>query len=104
MTNDEFARLQPGQPVAHAMQPDVVYMVWANYGGHVTAIRVADMTNPAEWIIIGEARRRTIEVFPGDEVIQENGQINAVMRGSALIYNRMADGDNVDLIYIPQNS
>lgn len=48
MTKDEMAELQPGDLVRHE-SGDGSFVVTANYRNRVTAVRTADLTNPAEW-------------------------------------------------------
>lgn len=51
MTKDELANLDVGDLVKHFRSQDV-YVVTGNYGGRVTMVRSADMTNPAEWQVV----------------------------------------------------
>ena len=48
MTQDEFRELKRGDTVRHVSSA-ASYVVDANYGGRVTAMRTIDMTNPSEW-------------------------------------------------------
>lgn len=48
MTEEQFAALQPGDLVRHKSSGSAL-IVHANFGRRVTAVRVADLTNPAEW-------------------------------------------------------
>jgi len=51
MNKVDFNKLQPGDAVRHKGGGDV-FLVTANYGGRVTAVRTADITNPDEWDIV----------------------------------------------------
>lgn len=56
MTEDEFKNLKRGAIVRHESQARYEsYVVTANYGKRVTAVRTADMTNPSEWEIVKNA-------------------------------------------------
>lgn len=44
------------------------YIVVANYGNHVTAIRTADITNPDEWVLVKKSTQQSV-------------QLNALRRG-----------------------
>jgi len=50
MTEDEFRNLQPGDIVrnTHSLNS---YVVTANYGNRVTAVKTIDLTNPSEWTL-----------------------------------------------------
>jgi hypothetical protein len=50
MTEQEFSSLPIGATVQHA-SGGLTYVVTDNWGGRVTAVRVADMTNPGEWVV-----------------------------------------------------
>lgn len=54
MTDDELQNLQPGDLIRGKVDGEA-YVVTANYGSHVTAVRTADLTNPIEWDIIQKA-------------------------------------------------
>ena len=41
--------LQPGDMIRHATNGDRTYIVTANYGTRVTAVRTADLTQASEW-------------------------------------------------------
>lgn len=51
MTDDQMRRLQPGDVVRGKGRGES-YIVTGNYGERVTAVRTADITNPAEWDVI----------------------------------------------------
>ncbi len=48
MTKDEFENLKKGDMV-RSKSANISYMVIVNFKSRVTAIRIADMTNPDEW-------------------------------------------------------
>lgn len=52
MTREQFEALQPGDLVRHKIGSEAL-IVHANYGGRITAVRTADLTNPAEWDVVG---------------------------------------------------
>lgn len=60
MTPEQLRALQPGDVVRHVLGSDA-YVVTANYGSRVTAVRTVDMTNPAEWLIISDGRQQKAE-------------------------------------------
>lgn len=60
MTGDEFKKLAVGDIVKSDFS-DIDYVVIANYGDRMTAVRVADITNPDEWSLV---RRVTGEFYP----------------------------------------
>jgi hypothetical protein len=49
VTKDEFILLQPGDVIRHKGKNSDVYIIHGNYGGRVTAVRTADVTNMEEW-------------------------------------------------------
>lgn len=51
MTPEQFRALKTGDTVRHDHSA-VAYVVTANYGDRVTAVRSVDMTNPKEWTVI----------------------------------------------------
>jgi len=51
MTKEQMSGLQPGNIVRGKSSGDA-YVVTANYGDHVTAVRTVDLTNPGEWDLI----------------------------------------------------
>ncbi len=55
MTQEEFNSLAPGDVVKHVLG-GYDYIVTANYGDRVTAVRTIDMTNPSEWVLIIKAQ------------------------------------------------
>ena len=48
---NEFKKLRTGDLVKHKMG-EGVYVVTANFGDRVTAVKSVDMTNPDEWLLI----------------------------------------------------
>lgn len=38
------------------------YIVVANYGNHVTAIRTADITNPDEWVFVQKSAHQNVQL------------------------------------------
>ena len=48
MKQKKFYNLKTGDLVRHKSGGDV-YVVTANYGSRITAVRTIDMTNPCEW-------------------------------------------------------
>jgi len=54
MTREELSALNPGDIVRHVNDAEA-YIVVANYGSHVTAIRATELTNPPEWDLIFKA-------------------------------------------------
>ncbi len=48
MTLEEMKQLQPGELVRHVAGSEN-YVVTGNYGNRVTAVKIIDITNPAEW-------------------------------------------------------
>ena len=62
MTEYEFMCLQTGDIVRQKSTGDTLedwlknsYVVTANYGGRVTAVRTVDITNPGEWDLIAKS-------------------------------------------------
>ena len=55
MTEQEFKELKPGDMVMHVNRR-LIFLVAANYGDRVTAVRTEDLTNPDEWIGPSEIR------------------------------------------------
>jgi hypothetical protein len=51
MTPEELRNLQPGDLVRGKLL-GMIYVVTANYGDRVTAVRTADITNPEEWELV----------------------------------------------------
>ncbi len=56
MTPAEFNALDVGDIVRGKLSVHS-YVVTANYGGRVTAVRTADLTNPPEWNLVKKADR-----------------------------------------------
>lgn len=52
MTQEELQRLQPGDIVANLGHPSTLYIVTANYGDRVTAVKTVDITNPSGWSLL----------------------------------------------------
>lgn len=59
MKEEDFKRLSAGDLVRSVME--VEYVVVANYGTRVTAVRTADLTNPAEWTLIAKAHTERLD-------------------------------------------
>lgn len=57
MTRTEFDELSYGD-IVRSQATGVEFMVQFNYGGRVTAVRTADMTNPSEWDLISKVTAR----------------------------------------------
>lgn len=55
MNQQTFENLVPGDVVKHKGISSTVYMVAVNYGTRVTAVAVADITNPPEWDLVMKA-------------------------------------------------
>lgn len=51
MSREDFKRLDRGAIVRHKSLGDS-YVVTANYGDRVTAVRSVDLTNPDEWEVV----------------------------------------------------
>lgn len=51
MTKDQMRNLQPGDTIRGKLSGNS-YIVTANYGDRVTAVRTADVTNHEEWDVI----------------------------------------------------
>lgn len=51
MTKDQFEALRPGDLVRHKHSASA-FIVHSNYGNRVTAVQVADLTNPREWDVV----------------------------------------------------
>ena len=66
MTEEQFAALKPGDLVRHKSSARAL-IVHANFGRRVTAVRIADLTNPSEWD----------QVNPDGSVITPAGQVAA---------------------------
>ena len=49
----EFTKLKPGDTVRHKSGSQE-FMVFANYGDRITAVAVADLTNPEEWEVVSK--------------------------------------------------
>lgn len=54
MTKNQLKKLSPGD-IVRGKFSGVSYTVTGNYGGHITAIRTADITNPDEWELVMSA-------------------------------------------------
>lgn len=53
MTQDELNKLNPGD-IVRGKSSKELYVVTGNYGGRVTAVKTADITNPIEWEVINK--------------------------------------------------
>ena len=51
MTEEELRALRPGDVVAHRRDGQQ-FQVLGNFGGRVTAVDLADITNPNEWEVV----------------------------------------------------
>jgi len=51
MTTEELHALRPGDVVAHRRDGQQ-FQVLGNFGGRVTAVDLADVTNPNEWEVV----------------------------------------------------
>jgi hypothetical protein len=51
MTTEELHALRPGDVVAHRRDGQQ-FQVLGNFGGRVTAVALADVTNPNEWEVV----------------------------------------------------
>lgn len=60
MTHEEMKALQPGDIVSNQDWGDR-FIVTANYGDRVTAVRTADLTNPDEWNLVSTVKRTVIK-------------------------------------------
>lgn len=54
MTKDEFHGLTTGD-IVRSVGGTNAYVVYANYGNRVTAVRTVDVTDPDEWILARKA-------------------------------------------------
>ena len=57
MNKEQFKKLKAGDIVRHKAERSKAYIVHDNCGDRVTAVRVVDMTNPAEWDLAVECQR-----------------------------------------------
>lgn len=62
MTTDEYKALSFGDLVRHARAGSEVHFVTGNYGDHVAAARLVDITNPVEWVLVSKSRHEEKEV------------------------------------------
>lgn len=60
MTKKEFKDLSTGD-IVRGWTSGQVFIVTANYGDHVTAVKVVDMTNPADWSLVAKATLKDTE-------------------------------------------
>ena len=60
MEEKVFKGLKRGDIVRHKDDHDS-YIVDANYGNRVTAVRTEDMTNPLEWELVLKCRHRVLK-------------------------------------------
>ncbi len=60
MDEKEFRELAPGDWVKHRGN-GISYMVTDNFGGRVTAIRTADLTNVLEWDVVVKVSRTRVD-------------------------------------------
>jgi hypothetical protein len=57
MTKNEFKQLDTGD-IVRSLATNIAYVVSANYGNRVTAVKTVDMTNPQEWSLIAKAEHK----------------------------------------------
>ena len=57
MLHSTFTHLHEGDLVRH-VNGQAIYVVHANYGDHVTAVRTVDISNEAEWLLIYKASHK----------------------------------------------
>lgn len=57
LTASEFANLKVGD-IVRGRSSRQEYIVTANYGGRVTAVKTVDLTNPAEWELVSQVTQR----------------------------------------------
>lgn len=60
MTNDEMKELQPGD-IVQSKPYGLGYVVTANDGNRVSAVRTADITNPTEWLLIRKSAQHSVQ-------------------------------------------
>ncbi len=51
MNKEELNKLERGN-IVRSKANGTSYVVTGNYGGRVTAVRTADLTNPSEWELL----------------------------------------------------
>jgi hypothetical protein len=54
VTGEEMKDLNVGDLVCHVHESEV-YVVTANYGSRITAVKTVDLTNPMEWCAVRRA-------------------------------------------------
>lgn len=59
MTEKEFRGLQTGDIIRGITKKDL-YIITANYGTHMTAVRVIDICHPSEWDLIFKSNHTRI--------------------------------------------
>jgi hypothetical protein len=57
LTEEQFKQLQAGD-VVKGKSSGNTFIVQANYGNRVTAVKIADMTDPAQWDLISKVTER----------------------------------------------
>lgn len=57
MTEKQFRQLKEGDVVRNKSSLDG-YIVMGNFGDRVTAVRIADLTNPSEWELLMKAEHK----------------------------------------------
>jgi hypothetical protein len=65
MTQEEFDQLRTGD-VVRGMLSSAAYVVHAHYGDHVIALRLAYISHPDEWELIGKARH-ALDMFDASD-------------------------------------
>lgn len=51
MTKEEMRELKPGD-IVQSLSDGSGYVVTANYGDRITAVKTVDITNPNEWLLV----------------------------------------------------
>ncbi|HEY9764608.1 MAG TPA: hypothetical protein V6D07_18925 [Trichocoleus sp.] len=57
MNREEFKSLGPGD-IVEGLSSGETYIVSANYGDRVTAVKTVDLTNPSEWKVVLKANHK----------------------------------------------
>lgn len=61
MTNNEMQNLQVGDVVRMVSGSGMSFVITANYGTRVTAVRTVDITNPREWEIVMRCKSEPVD-------------------------------------------
>jgi len=91
MDKEEFKRLAPGD-IVRSCRGGSGYTVTDNYGTRVTAVRVADLTNPDEWSLVSKAAKRERPQMPLQGVVIHLGNSQRIVVGGVgttkeVVYN-----------------